>query len=569
MSGHPNYSGLVIAGVGFVLTRFTVTMAISQDAMRFYVGGVVPLALGLGLAAFGVALTVSDVDPRVVRTTAIWCVVGATAMLLLVVLTLLGSTPDGMLDLESVRSQTYLSNFLIGGSIGGTLTGLYAGRNRRQRRVLRQQRNRLEVLNRMLRHEVLNALTAIRGHAALGKDSNGRTERVVEERSADIEATIEEVSSLTRRTDRPTRSGAVRLAAVLEESVATVTDRHPEASVSLESVPDDLAVRADGRLARVFTHLLENAVVHGADDSPAVEVTTDRSGVQVTVADAGPGLPANQQRLLESGDIEEFDDPSTGFGLNVVRLLVETYGGTVETAVHGEVDRDGNRESDQGGDQGGDQADNQGDNQGRNGTADPAAGSALDAEAARDATESGTRITITVPRAEDDPLGLTSRRGIAGVGTTLPHLAITLVAAVLAGVTYGLASEVLGQSIAGIGVFYGTAAPTVGWITHEFHSVVFGFAYVGLLGLVPIGYREGILSRLGTFFGVGVAWALVLWIGAAGVLAPVWLQLSGIAAPIPSLQGDLLVPHLVWGLTLAGTTALGFEIVASRWGRSG
>ena len=167
-----NYGGLVIAALGFVLTRFTVTLAFYEDPIRFYVGGVVPLVLGLGLAAFGVALVVADVDPSLVRTTARWCVVGTGGMLVLVVLTLVGSNLEGMADLQTVRSQTYLSNFLIGGSVGGTLTGLYAARNRRQRRALEQQSNRLEVLNRMLRHEVLNSVQVIRGYAGLSSDES-------------------------------------------------------------------------------------------------------------------------------------------------------------------------------------------------------------------------------------------------------------------------------------------------------------------------------------------------------------------------------------------------------------
>ena len=137
-----HYSGFVVAGIGFFLTRFTVTLAIYESPLRFYLAGVVPLALGLGLAAFGVALAVADVEASLVRTTAVWCVVGFLTMLVLVVLTLLGST-GGMSNVEAIRSRTYLSNFLIGGSVGGTLTGLYAARNRQQRSELQQQTNRL------------------------------------------------------------------------------------------------------------------------------------------------------------------------------------------------------------------------------------------------------------------------------------------------------------------------------------------------------------------------------------------------------------------------------------------
>lgn len=113
-------SGLVVATIGFVLTRFTVTVAAYEDPVRFVIAGVVSLVLGLGLSAFGVALSVGQFERTFVDTVAKWCVASAVAMTVLVVLTLVGNGTS--LAMEPVRSRTYLSNFLIGGSVGGTLT---------------------------------------------------------------------------------------------------------------------------------------------------------------------------------------------------------------------------------------------------------------------------------------------------------------------------------------------------------------------------------------------------------------------------------------------------------------
>ncbi|MFB6361107.1 MAG: histidine kinase, partial [Halobacteriales archaeon] len=133
------------------------TLALYEDPIRFFLAGIIPLTLGLGLAAFGVALAVADIDAGTVRTVSNWAVIGAGTMPVLALLTLFRSSGGEMPALATVRYRAYLSNFLIGGSVGATLTGLYASRNRQQRIELQQQTNRLEVLNRLLRHEVLNA----------------------------------------------------------------------------------------------------------------------------------------------------------------------------------------------------------------------------------------------------------------------------------------------------------------------------------------------------------------------------------------------------------------------------
>ncbi|MFP4628587.1 MAG: sensor histidine kinase [Halobacteriales archaeon] len=500
-----NPSGLVIAGIGFFITRFTVTLAIYDDPIRFYLAGVAPLVLGLGLAAFGVALVVADVDAETVRTTAAWCAIGFATMLVLVLLTLAGSQPSEQIGLSTIRSQAYLSNFLIGGSVGGTMTGLYAARNRHQRRALALQANRLEILNRILRHEVLNAVTAIRGYATAAPDES-TADAVIADRSEVIQRTIDEVKHLTRRAGDGEAAEAVRLREHLEASVEAVASRHPEVDVHLDDVPTDLVVLANDRLPRVFVELLENAVVHGRDDTPRLEVDRRDRSVTVRVVDRGPGLPADQRRLLESGAIERFDDPTSGFGLNVVHLLVESYGGAVETDV------------------------------------DPG----------------GTRIEVDLPRASP-----TSERSgpnpadLARARPAMPHLVVALGAALVAGVVYGAVSETLGGSIAAIGVFYGIEDAFVGWFTHELHSVVFGFIYVGLLS---VAVRPGRASTA-VYLGVAVAWALVLWLGAAGVIAPLWLRLLGIPAAVPNVSTDLLWSHLAWGVSLGLLTRTGYRRV--------
>jgi two-component system OmpR family sensor kinase len=512
-----NYSGFVVAGVGFFLTRFTVTLAIYEEPVRFYTAGIVPLALGLGLAAFGVALAVADLEAAFVRTTAMWCVLGVATMLVLVVLTLLASAPDGMPDPATVRSQAYLSNFLIGGAVGGTLTGLYASHSRRQRDELDHQANRLEVLNRLLRHEVLNALTAIRGYAGLEGDEETRA--VIERKADSIERTIEEVKYLTQSARTTERwISPIDIESHIRDSVETARETYPNAEISLavETPSESPAVLANDRLTHVFINLLENAVTHATDERPGVDValTTTGNSVRVSVSDSGPGLPESQQSLLETGEIERFDNPESGYGLNIVRLLVESYHGSIET----------------------------------------------------DVTRNGTTITVVLPRVNESGAGVRSDpTSLVSVRPAAPQLLVTLGAALLAGVFYGIASESLGGSVAGIGVFYGTADPVVGWLTHQFHSVVFGFVFAGLVSFVPLRYRNDVSA----YAAIGVGWALCLWIVAAGLIAPIWLRLLGIEASIPNLTGVLLVSHLVWGVTLGVLAALGDEHVSPLLARLG
>jgi signal transduction histidine kinase len=82
-------------------------------------------------------------------------------------------------------------------------------------------------------------------------------------------------------------------------------------------------------LRRAFANLYRNAAEamkgHGAID---VTVTGDGAGLAVTIADHGPGIPADlRQRVFEPYFTTK--DDGTGLGLALVRVTLEAHRGTI------------------------------------------------------------------------------------------------------------------------------------------------------------------------------------------------------------------------------------------------
>jgi len=495
-------SGLVVAAIGFVLTRVTVSLTVIEGASQFYFTGIVPLVLGLGLAAFGVVLTVGAYEREFVRTVARWCVLGTAGMFVLVVFTLLGSQTTAIETLTSVRSQAYLSNFPIGGAVGGTLTGVYAARNRHQQSELQRRANRLVLLNRLLRDKIINAATAIRGHNEMLKQSYNENSVEVIERQADaVIENIENIKYLVGSVDDSARTmSAIDLDACLGEVIAEVSSEHPDVQYEFTGDDERVCVRANRQLWDVFAHLVENAAEYSDPESPRVTVAVVSNGgtATVRVQDNGPGLPANQQALLEDGEIAEFDDPRAGFGLKIVRLLVEHFEGAIRTTV----------------------------------------------------TDEGTTVEVDLPRIDPEiersGEGAIARALTAGVVPS--RIVLAIVASLVAGLVMGTVMIALGDLVPVIGALYGIENLVVGWISHEFHSVVFGLAFAAIVSATP---RPGIQDPARRL-GIGVGLGLTLWFFAAGIVMPVWLRLVGVPAPIPTLTVPGLIGHVAWGLTLAG-----------------
>jgi signal transduction histidine kinase len=106
-------------------------------------------------------------------------------------------------------------------------------------------------------------------------------------------------------------------------------------TIHREDAPPDLFVFADRvRFKQVLYNLLSNAIKFTPTDGQ-ISVTACYSGsqIEITVADNGPGIPADEQdRIFErffQGAQTGFME-GTGLGLAISKSLVEQHGGRIE-----------------------------------------------------------------------------------------------------------------------------------------------------------------------------------------------------------------------------------------------
>jgi signal transduction histidine kinase len=503
------YSGLVVALSGFGITRLFVAETARVDAaVPFLLAGVLPLVAGLALTVYGVALAIGPFSEEYVDTIARWHVLGVGGMVVVFAVT----AADQFVRSGGVgflyQAPLLVGNVLLGGAVGGTLTGVRSGRMVRQRQEIRRSANRALLVNRLLKHEVLNAITIIDGHAdLLDETSGGRSESLGAIRRAvtRIKSTIGEIGTIAR-------DGRATRRLDFEEVVRREIDGIEAASdvdVELSVLTEDAAIDADDRLALVVRELLENAVGHGGTDV-SVELGGSPHTVRLSIADDGPGLPEGQRALLEDGAFPEYDDPATGFGNQIARLFVVQFGGTIRV-------REG-REATPAGDDGGTGG-------------DTGAGT-------------GTEITVLLPRSE--------RRGVSveTVGLSVRNLTQAIVGGLLGGLAMGAFVQLTTGLLPVIGSLYGLQNPLIGWITHLFHSAVFGllFAAIATEPRMDRFARGPLRSGL-----LGLGWGTVLWFVAAGIVMPAWLSLVGIPAAIPNFSPTGFVGHALWGTVLGVT----------------
>src|SRR5216117_781618 len=189
---------------------------------------------------------------------------------------------------------------------------------------------------RRVAHEIKNPLTSMRIaldqlRRADGR-SDGRTATAVQVLAAEtdrLERLAKEFSEFGRLPEGP--QSEVDVVELLEELGRT-------------GVPDRVAVRLTAHgahrtllghyepLRRAFANLYRNAA-EAMKGSGAIDVTVtgDGSGLAVTIADHGPGIPADlRQRVFEPYFTTK--DDGTGLGLALVRVTLEAHRGTISVS---------------------------------------------------------------------------------------------------------------------------------------------------------------------------------------------------------------------------------------------
>jgi PAS domain S-box-containing protein len=201
---------------------------------------------------------------------------------------------------------------------------------------LETQRNNLEVLNKMVRHDIRNNLQLVVAYADtleshVEEEGEGYLDQVKEsaQQAVDITRAARDVAEVMLQTESELESIAVR--SLLEGEIENVRSRFDEAVIETAEPIPDLTVQGDDMLASVFRNLLQNAVVHNDSAVPLVEVSVEKvdSVARIHVADNGSGIPDSRKEQIFQEGKTGLESEGTGLGLYLVRTLVDQYGGNV------------------------------------------------------------------------------------------------------------------------------------------------------------------------------------------------------------------------------------------------
>jgi PAS domain S-box-containing protein len=174
-------------------------------------------------------------------------------------------------------------------------------------RKLRERR--LEVLNRVLSHNLKNKMNVIEGHVALLReefdDDPPPSLEIVTDSALDLMGLAESVRETERIiADAESTRRPVELADHVVRVVNVFEDRYPEATITATLPDEPCPIETTGPIAAI-EEAVENAIKHDDSPSPSVEVRVekrDEEWIDVEIEDEGPGIPEAELQVLERGE---------------------------------------------------------------------------------------------------------------------------------------------------------------------------------------------------------------------------------------------------------------------------
>jgi signal transduction histidine kinase len=193
-------------------------------------------------------------------------------------------------------------------------------------------------------HELRTPLTSVRGLAEFGLQQGHaagtgellRLMTLIQQESVRMGRLVEDLLLLARFDTEPRLDRCdVDLASIAARAVQAARIVHPARSVTL--LPGDpVIVYADEeRLRQVIDNLIGNAMLHTPPQSPVTVSVTGTAGAgQLTVADKGPGMTAEQaarvfERFYRTDDARTRARGGTGLGLAIVASLTAAHDGDI------------------------------------------------------------------------------------------------------------------------------------------------------------------------------------------------------------------------------------------------
>nr|CAI64140.1 probable signal-transducing histidine kinase [uncultured archaeon]CBH36555.1 putative signal-transducing histidine kinase [uncultured archaeon] len=188
---------------------------------------------------------------------------------------------------------------------------------------LEADREHIKLINKILRHDIINDLNVI--NSALRLYGRSKKEELLEEASAHVNKSVELINRMRELELFISSHRGLKLYSVTEV-LKEVLASYPAIAFNIEG---EGQVLADESLNSAIDNIISNAVVHGKTDKIDIKIGGRGEYCEIRIADYGVGIPEELKAKIFEERFAYGETGGTGLGLYIVKKAMENYGGHV------------------------------------------------------------------------------------------------------------------------------------------------------------------------------------------------------------------------------------------------
>lgn len=197
---------------------------------------------------------------------------------------------------------------------------------------IKEARRRLDMYNSLLRHDISNRNQIALGCLELLKDGKLEEEqkKLVEkayEHLLHSQQLLQKLSIINKVGEKKIKK--MNLKETFDRSIERYSYLLKEKGINVKIDVKDECVLADELLENVFSNIIENAILHSECKNIEIKARENDGEVVITIKDDGKGIPEDIANKIFEWGVKGRESRGSGFGLHLVKKIVEGYGGEI------------------------------------------------------------------------------------------------------------------------------------------------------------------------------------------------------------------------------------------------
>ncbi|MEF8894588.1 PAS domain-containing protein [Halodesulfurarchaeum sp.] len=198
----------------------------------------------------------------------------------------------------------------------------------------KERQEHMRSIDRMLRHNLNSEMNVILGWASMieeeGSGNLAEYAKSIREAGNKLLDQATKEREIVKILTEPSSATRIDLTQRIRSITERLQEEYPEAVFELD-LPAELEISTIPEIERAIEELLENAIVHAAEEPSDVRVgvTETEDGIELEIVDSNPTIPSDQLAALkDTSQIDQLKHTS-GMGLWLAKRIVSRANGTL------------------------------------------------------------------------------------------------------------------------------------------------------------------------------------------------------------------------------------------------